>query len=130
MAATGAHAEITNTATASGTYNSTTYTSNTAQVDVTVEPAGPALTAVKSGGTVNPNVTGDGDLQAGDTITYTIQVDNTGNVTMTNIVPDDDGITFGGQPGTGTFAYSPQTMPRLPGRCTGVVYGHLYADRA
>lgn len=113
FAFTPANAEITNTAKATGTYNAVTYDSNTAQVDVTVEPAGPALTATKSGGTVNANVTGDSDLQAGDTITYAINVDNTGNVTMTNILPKDDGITFNGQAGTGSYAYSPANYATL-----------------
>ena len=82
-------------------------------MDVTVQPAGPALTTTKAAGTVNATVVGDADLQAGDTITYTITADNTGNVSMSNIVPNDTGITFGGVAGTGTFSFSPASHPTL-----------------
>jgi hypothetical protein len=126
LASAPAQAEISNTASASGTFNGTPYPSNDATVDVTVQQATPALVATKAGGTVNYTVIGDADLQAGDTITYTIGVDNTGNVTMTNILPDDDGITFGASAGTGTYAYSPVNFASLAPTDTPVSFTVTY----
>ena len=55
----------------------------------------PALTLVKTG-TLNDG--GDGQADAGDTITYAFTVTNTGNVTLTDIVVSDPQATVAGGP--------------------------------
>ena len=61
----------------------------------------PALSVTKSGAMPV-------DVEDGEDITYTVTVTNTGNVTMTGVVPTDPGPTFNGAAGTGTMsAFSP-----------------------
>jgi len=54
---------------------------------------------------------------AGSIITYTYLVENTGNVTIFNIAPVDQGPTFNGIPGTNALsAYSPALADLAPGQ--------------
>ena len=121
-----AFATIDNTATAGGTFGGNPVVSPGATENVDVEGAAPALTTTKAFVSLDANVVGDGDLQAGDTITYTITVDNTGTVTMTNITPADDGITFGAAAGTGTFAYAPASVASLSATDAPAVFTVTY----
>ncbi len=113
---TPAFAAIDNTANASGTSGGnpvTTTVPGTASVPV-VAPS-QVLTATKTG-VINSNVVGDADVEAGDTITYTINVKNDGNVTMTGVTPQDDGLTFNGAAASGTWgAFSPASVDLAPG---------------
>lgn len=108
-----AFAAIDNTATAGGTFGGNPVASVGASESVDVETGNPALTATKAFVSLDNTVVPDTDLEPGDTITYTITVDNTGNVTMTNVTPHDDGITFGAAAGTGTYSYAPATVASL-----------------
>lgn len=110
-----AFATIDNTASASGTYNASTTTSNTSTVNIPVTPATPTLTVVKTAG--NPvDTTGDGIIGPGDKITYTYLVTNTGNVTINAAKPVDAGPTFNTVAGTGTMsAFSPVSATLAPG---------------
>ena len=109
---TPALATIDNTATASGTYNASTTTSNPSTVNVTVAAAAPSIQALsKSAGVptiaLGPNVL---VTDAGDTITFTYVVKNTGNVTLNNVLPTDVGPTFNGTAGTLALgAFTPTT---------------------
>lgn len=73
-----ANADIDNTATAIGTYNSSTITSPSSTVHVTVLAGAPAMQVTK---TANPT----SNLAAGQVVTYTYTIKNIGNVTLQNI---------------------------------------------
>jgi uncharacterized repeat protein (TIGR01451 family) len=82
---------VTNTAAASGTPPSgPAVTSPPANVQVTI-PAGPALTVVKS---VDPASVG----AAGETVTYSFLVTNTGNVDLTGVVVNETAFSGTGTP--------------------------------
>ncbi len=79
-----------------------------------------SLTIEKSAGTPTVALGGVDNLtDAGDTITYTYVVENTGNTTITDVVPVDAGPGFNNnnpQPGTGTFGpFSPTSATLAPG---------------
>jgi large repetitive protein len=110
---TPALATIDNTATASGTYNAGTTTSNPSTVNVTVTPAAPSIQAFSK--SASPPTTGLGPnatvTDAGDTITFTYVIKNNGNVTLNNVLPTDIGPTFNGTAGTpaNLSAFTPTT---------------------
>lgn len=97
-------AAITNTATATGSYGGAPVNSNPATVDVDVENLAPALSVDKRATTTTY-------VNAGDILTFAIDVTNTGNATVTAISvtdPDADALVC---PGGGT------TIPTLaPGQ--------------
>jgi len=94
-------AAITNTATANATPPSGTYTPATADETVAPETPLPAMTLAK---TASETV----DVQAGDVITYTYEVVNTGNVSMTDVSITDV------HSGSGTLsAFSPASVASL-----------------
>ena len=110
-----AFAAIDNTATANGTPASGTLTPPTSSASVPVAPAGPRLTVAKTAGAaVEMGI--DGVINAGDRITYTYVVQNTGNVTINAARPLDTGPTFNSIAGTGTLgAFSPVNANLAPG---------------
>jgi uncharacterized repeat protein (TIGR01451 family) len=121
---------VDNSAVASGTYGGNTVDSSPSTQSVPL--ADPTFDlVVEKTGVFNDG--GDG-LQAGETITYTVQVTNNSNVTVTNVTPTEDNIQFGGQAGTGTFgAFSPANVASLaPTASTSftIVYTVTAADVA
>lgn len=86
-----AHATIDNTASASGTYAAAPVVSPSSSVSVTVSPAAPAMLVTK---TASPNT----NLSAGQVITYTYTVKNTGNVSLKNISLNDVHNAIGAAP--------------------------------
>ena len=113
---TPALATIDNTASASGTYNSVVTPSNNSTVNVNVTPAAPAIQITsKSAGVPtlglgpNPLVT-----DAGDTITFTYVIKNSGNITLNTVLPTDTVPTFNGIAGTGTSLNTVGFTPTTP----------------
>jgi uncharacterized repeat protein (TIGR01451 family) len=92
LPATSAIAAITDTVVATGQSQGQNL-SSTATVNVTVAPANPLLTLVK---TATPHDGGDGSLDMGDTITYTFTLKNTGNVTLSNVTVSDPLVPVSG----------------------------------
>ncbi len=78
----GADAAITNSAVATATYGATAVTSAPSTASVNVTPGVASLSVVKS---ANPT----GNVVAGQTVTYTYAVKNTGTLTVTNVSPAD-----------------------------------------
>lgn len=90
-AETPVRADITNSAVARGTYNSAVTTSAPSLANVPVTAPGPALSIVK---TASP----DTNVAAGQVVTYTYTVTNTGNTTLQNISLNDVHLGSGTPP--------------------------------
>ena len=99
-----AFADIDNTAIADGLYGALPVVSPSSTVHVTVAPAAPAMLVTK---TANPT----SNLKAGDVITYTYTVKNTGNVTLNNISLSDVQNAAGPTPIPGSEILSTDLPP-------------------
>jgi LPXTG-site transpeptidase (sortase) family protein len=85
----GGDGDIDNTATATGTTPGGGTTSDTDSAAVTLPAQNPSLTLTKTPTLDDTVVAPSGVVNVGDTIIYTFSVQNTGNVTITNIAVTD-----------------------------------------
>ncbi|MEM7215821.1 MAG: hypothetical protein AAF423_09780 [Pseudomonadota bacterium] len=92
-----AFADIDNTATAVGVFDGNIVISNPSSQSIPVVLAAPQISIDKSG--VLNDDDGTPGLSAGDTISYTIEVSNPGNVSLSNIVVTDPMVALSFQSG-------------------------------
>jgi uncharacterized repeat protein (TIGR01451 family) len=82
--------------------------------DTAVVPSSPASLEVVKTAVFN-DLDGDGLASVGDTITYTVEVTNTGGQRATDVAPIDAGPTFNGQPAAGVLsAFVPASVSLRP----------------
>lgn len=105
--------DITNTATANGTPSRGTFIAPTDTENVPIADPNPVVAITK---TVTGVTVGSGSsatyADGGDTVTFRYVVQNTGNVTLTNVTPVDSGPTFNGVAGENNG--TPLTFTHLP----------------
>lgn len=106
-----------NTATATGTPAAGTLTDPTASETVDVVNKAPALSLTK---TITSVTTANGAsataTDGGDIISYQYVITNTGNQTLTGVIPTDAGPTFDGNAATNSLsAFSPAAVTLAPG---------------
>lgn len=99
-----AHATIDNTAIASGTYAAAPVVSPSSSVSVTVAASAPSMLVTK---TASPTT----NLSAGQVITYTYTVKNTGNVSLQNISLADVHNAIGAAPVPGSEVITSDVPP-------------------
>lgn len=108
------HATIDNTATASGTYGTQLVQSDAATLNLEFEPLKPAL-SVAADGILDASGGADGNAaDAGDTISVTVTVSNTGNVAVTGVKPMDAALAAAGVAGTAPLSFQPETADIAP----------------
>lgn len=84
-------------------------------VVVPVVPPAPALEIVKSGSFEDSDASGA--PTAGDRVTFTFKVKNSGNIPLDQVIPVDAGPTFNGQPaGASLSAITPAPLTLAPGQ--------------
>jgi len=115
-----AYATIDNTATAVGTYQAADDTTSAPDGEnVPVAAKAPELTVSKSAGAPTVALGADNTIvDSGDTITFTYTVQNTGNVTLNNVIPIDTGPLFNGSApvnALGGFTLTSATDDLAPG---------------
>ncbi|MFP3648393.1 hypothetical protein, partial [Paraburkholderia sp. SIMBA_054] len=75
----------------------------------------PKLALLKTGKVNDQD--GNGAIEAADTITYSFEVSNTGNVIVNEVTPSDEGPTFNGKPAGGKLgAFTPAPVTLSPGK--------------
>ena len=112
MLTQSAHADISNSATASGNFGGNPVTSAPDTVDVPVVTANPSMVIAKSIGTAASVAAGANATitDGGDTIIYHYIITNNGNVTITGVTPVDTGPSFGNPQTAGTGSLSGFTL--------------------
>ena len=96
LLSSAAHADLTNTATATGAPAKGVLADPSDTVSLPVTAPSPGMRLLKT--VVANDENGDGHGQAGETLSYTFSVENTGNTTLTNISLTDLSVTITGGP--------------------------------
>jgi large repetitive protein len=104
LPSTNAFATIDNTATAVGTYGGSQTSSPPVTVNVALKPAISSMQVTK---TASPNT----NLSAGQVVTYTYTVKNTGNVTILNVSLTDVHNAIGAAPVPGSEVITGDAPP-------------------
>lgn len=124
--ASPASAQIVNEATASGSYGGNTVVSNVGSASVPLAAPQQVLSVSVVSAGFDAAAAGDGDLEAGDTLTFVIGVRNDGNVTLAGVMPEPAAIDFGGNAHSAEGLAAPATGPATLAPGAGQEFTFVY----